>query len=99
MRFWGATDTFAPYALVGSAGLVFIGLALENGQNSRRAILYWSLAGAFAGLAHLTRADGLLVLFAAWAGRFIALRSGAGLKWAGFSGGARSSSSRLPMVW
>jgi hypothetical protein len=62
--FWGATDTFAPYALVGALCLVMIALAL---QSERRRVLYWLLAGAFAGLGHLTRADGVLLLFAGWA--------------------------------
>lgn len=67
MRFWGAIDTFVPYALVGSGGLVLIGLALENRQPVRRAYLYWLAVGVLAGLAHLTRADGLLLLLVAWA--------------------------------
>ena len=62
--FWGATDTFAPYAFVGALCLIMIALALENAQ---RRILYWFLAGMFAGLGHLTRADGLLLLLAGWA--------------------------------
>lgn len=64
VRFWGTTDTFAPYALVGSLALVFIGLAMTG--NSRRMIVYWLLAGVFAGLGHLTRADGLLLLMVGW---------------------------------
>jgi hypothetical protein len=75
-RFWGATDTFAPYALVGALCLVFIGLALEpqssassreNEQRPTRRLLYFALAGAFAALGHLTRADGLLLLMVGWA--------------------------------
>jgi hypothetical protein len=55
-RFWGAVDTFAPYALIGALCLVFTGLALERGG------WRWLAAGALAGLGHLTRADGLLLL-------------------------------------
>lgn len=63
LRYWGATDTFAPYALVGSLCLVFMGLGAEG----HRPRLYFALCGAMAGLAHLTRADGILLLIAAWA--------------------------------
>ncbi len=67
VRFWGAIDTFAPFALVGSLCLVFLGLAHQAGVNRRRRVLYAVLAGAFAGAAHLTRADGLLFVLVAWA--------------------------------
>ena len=63
-RFWGATDTFAPYGLVGALCLLLIGLALETEHHS---YLYWGLAGGLAGLGHLSRADGLLLLIAGWA--------------------------------
>jgi 4-amino-4-deoxy-L-arabinose transferase-like glycosyltransferase len=64
--FWGAIDTFTPYAFVGSCTLLLLGLALERGR-----LVWWLLAGAFAALGHLTRADGLLLLIvgvcmAAW---------------------------------
>ena len=67
MRFWGTTDTFAPFALVGSLCLVCMGLALERGHVATRSYRWWVLTGALAGLGHLTRADGVLLLFAAWA--------------------------------
>jgi 4-amino-4-deoxy-L-arabinose transferase-like glycosyltransferase len=67
-RFWGATDTFAPYALAGSLCLLFLGLGVsptdESSQNRR--MLWFTLAGMTAGLAHLTRADGVLLLIVAW---------------------------------
>ncbi|MBI5669043.1 MAG: hypothetical protein HZC41_13645 [Chloroflexi bacterium] len=80
-RFWGAIDTFAPYAFVGSLCLVWMGLALtprpplphREGKLERRTqsrFVYWTLAGAFAGLAHLTRADGVLLLIVGWAAIF-----------------------------
>jgi hypothetical protein len=59
-KFWGAIDTFAPYALVGSLCLVVLGAAMKPPQ--RHTILLWLGAGALAGLGHLTRADGLLLL-------------------------------------
>jgi hypothetical protein len=55
--FWGAIDTFTPYAFAGSLCLLAMGLALEN----RRAF-WWPIGGAAAALGHLTRADGLLLL-------------------------------------
>ena len=69
-RYWGATDTFAPYALIGSLCLVLTGLALQNrrGRHSGlRPYGLWLLCGIMAGLGHLTRADGLLLLIVAWA--------------------------------
>jgi hypothetical protein len=57
VRFWGAIDTFTPYAFAGSLCLVALGLALERGR-----LWAWAAAGAFAALGHLTRADGLLLL-------------------------------------
>lgn len=66
-RFWGAADTFAPYALVGSLCLLFIGLALETEAKNRQTG-YFALAGIFTALAHLTRADGVLLLFIGWVG-------------------------------
>ncbi len=66
-RWWGATDTFAPYALAGSLCLTFLGLGvcLPAVTNRRRA-LWFALAGVMTGLAHLTRADGLLLLLVGW---------------------------------
>lgn len=60
-RFWGATDTFGPYAISGALALVLPGLALAAAARgaSRR---WWMLAGAAAGFGHLARADGLLLL-------------------------------------
>jgi hypothetical protein len=53
-RFWGTIDTFAPYAFFGAACLVLLGA-----RHTTRRI---AAAGVCAGLAHLTRADGLLLL-------------------------------------
>lgn len=63
-RFWGTTDTFAPYALAGSLCLVCMGKAAAAPQPSVR---WYALAGALAGLGHLTRADGVLLLLVGWA--------------------------------
>jgi hypothetical protein len=70
IRFWGTTDTFAPYAFFGAAALWAIGAAAERAGAWR-----WLLAGALAGAGHLTRADGLLLLGVA--GLFALLTPGA----------------------
>jgi hypothetical protein len=66
-RFWGATDTFSPYALIGSLCLLFLGSgACASPDSNRPRILCFFPAGIMAGLAHLTRADGVLLLFVGW---------------------------------
>lgn len=64
VRYWGMTDTFTPYGVVGSLALVFTGLSLSNISQVYR-IPTWFIAGIFAGLGHLARADGLLLLLIA----------------------------------
>ncbi len=54
LPFWGVPESFAPYAVFGSVALLLAGTA-----RSKRG---WLAAGVFAGLGHLTRADGLLLL-------------------------------------
>lgn len=68
MPYWLNTDTFALYGLVGSLSLITMGLGRKSG-NWR----WFALSGALAGFAHLTRADGLLlivvlVIVALWPG-------------------------------
>ncbi len=61
-RVWGMTDAFAPYAAVGSLALVFSGLALQSlNIQGKRFLALAFIAGIFAGLGHLTRADGMLL--------------------------------------
>jgi len=57
-RFWGTIDTFAPYAFFGATCLFLLG--------GRRTPARLLAAGACAALGHLTRADGLLLLFVGW---------------------------------
>ena len=57
VRYWGATDTFAPYALIGSLTLQALAHGVERGGWR-----WFALSGVLTGLAHLTRADGLLLL-------------------------------------
>jgi hypothetical protein len=66
IRFWGAIDTFAPYAVVGSLCLVFLALAFQSSFGTRRSLLYFGLSGVLAALAHLTRADGVLFVIVGW---------------------------------
>ena len=66
VRFWGAIDTFAPFALAGSLSLVWMGLANRPETQPRRRVVYALLSGGCAGLAHLTRADGLLFVLVGW---------------------------------
>ena len=55
--FWATTDTFALFGLVTALALVCVGLGRETHQ------WRWTIAAGFlSGLAHLTRADGVLVL-------------------------------------
>ncbi len=67
VRFWGAIDTFAPYALTGSLSLVFLGLSNRTETAPKQTLLCAVLGGVFAGFAHLTRADGVLLLLVGWA--------------------------------
>ncbi|GAB5490586.1 MAG: hypothetical protein Phog2KO_08010 [Phototrophicaceae bacterium] len=60
---WGQTDTFAPYAFFGAMSLVFMSLGITE---EKRNILYWILAGAFAGFGHLIRSDGLILVIVGW---------------------------------
>ncbi|MCD4686727.1 MAG: glycosyltransferase family 39 protein, partial [Anaerolineae bacterium] len=53
--FWTTTDTFALYGLVGAGALIAMGRGRESG-----AWRWYVLSGALGGLAHLTRADGML---------------------------------------
>ena len=65
-RYWGATDTVAPYALVGSLGLVALGAGVVRLERAKVVSGLMLVAGICAGLAHLTRADGVLLLLVSW---------------------------------
>lgn len=73
MPFWVTTDNFAPFAVFGSLGLLAAGLGLRDGRAG-----WFALAGALAGLAHLTRADGPLLLIAVYIAIFAARSSTSG---------------------
>lgn len=59
-RLIGQPSTFAPFGVTGAVCLLAVGFALSQKDNR-----WWLLAGLMAGLAHLTRADGLLLLLVA----------------------------------
>ncbi|MBN1310568.1 MAG: hypothetical protein JXB30_04045 [Anaerolineae bacterium] len=54
---WSLPESFTPFALAGAGALAMAGLGLQ-----RRGWWTWLLAGLCAGLAHLTRADGVLLV-------------------------------------
>jgi hypothetical protein len=62
MRFWGATDTFAPYAFFGAMALLGMGIAAEKMTQASGANRWWFFAGLFAACGHLIRSDGLLLV-------------------------------------
>lgn len=57
-RFFNQPSTFAPFAWLGGGCLLLLAWA---GEDEKRPYL-WGVAGLVAGLAHLTRADGVLLL-------------------------------------
>ena len=84
--FWNQPETFAPFAWLAASALLAMG---QGGAQRRRQAGWWLLAGLLTGLAHLTRADGLLLLpvgllvallarrgAAAWLGSSAALLTG-----------------------
>jgi hypothetical protein len=58
--YWTLPETFAPYALFGSLALWLAGCG-KQGAGGRRWLIS-CLVGVLVGLAHLTRADGILLL-------------------------------------
>lgn len=59
---WGAIDTFAPYAVFGSLCLLLIGVSANS---TRHRLASFAMSGALAGICHLARPDGVLMLFVA----------------------------------
>ncbi|MEL6402871.1 MAG: hypothetical protein AAFR81_00795 [Chloroflexota bacterium] len=60
---WGQSDTFAPYAVFGAVALVLMAIGISQEKHNWR---YWLVAGLFAGLGHLVRSDGLILLLVGW---------------------------------
>ena len=64
--YWGHTDNFAPFALVGSLAMI-AGWHMWRTDISAKRCKMWALAaGALVALAHLSRADGILMLAVLW---------------------------------
>jgi len=57
LPFFVTTDSFSIYALIGAGALAVMASAAQGGPRTR-----WLAAGVLVGLAHLTRADGVLLL-------------------------------------
>ncbi len=57
VAFWSLPETFTPFALAAGGALMLAGLGRRRGQ-----AWVWLLAGLCAGLAHLARADGVLLV-------------------------------------
>jgi 4-amino-4-deoxy-L-arabinose transferase-like glycosyltransferase len=62
--YWGHTDNFTPFALAGSLSLIAAWQAGRARESDRLAAAWALAAGVLVGLAHLSRADGLLLLIA-----------------------------------
>ncbi len=60
--YWTLPETFAPFALCGSLALWLAGRPGTSGSKTRRQLGHWLLVGLLAGLAHLSRADGIVLL-------------------------------------
>jgi hypothetical protein len=60
--YWNLPETFAPFALFGSVALWLAGRWRAAGGEPIRETGQWLVVGLLVGLAHLTRADGILLL-------------------------------------
>jgi hypothetical protein len=61
-HFLSQPSTFAPFAWAGGGCLLALAIASRQEGKDLSGLGWWLLAGVLAGLAHLTRADGLLLL-------------------------------------
>ena len=64
LPYWAHTDNFTPFAVAGSLSLIAVWKAAHPGIPRARVLLWGLASGALVGLAHLSRADGLLLLIA-----------------------------------
>jgi len=60
--YWTLPETFAPFALFGSLALWIAGGGKPDADGRMRKLCRWLLVGLLAGLCHLTRADGIVLL-------------------------------------
>ncbi|MCS7072031.1 MAG: hypothetical protein NZM00_11035, partial [Anaerolinea sp.] len=72
VRYWGAIETFTPYAFFGSLALLCMGVGIRRLRASRSTAAVWLACGLCCGAAHLTRNDGLLLLPVAFVSVFLA---------------------------
>jgi hypothetical protein len=64
LPYWGVPESFTPFAVFGSLALVWsIG---DQSTGNRSTAVRWLAAGLCTGLAHLSRADGFLLLIPVW---------------------------------
>lgn len=85
MVYWVTPDNFAPFAVAGALALWAAGQALKTGWPA-----WLALAGLCAGLAHLARADGLLLAIAiviAWLVHRVALAGWRAVPWSSLAVG------------
>lgn len=73
--YWNLPETFAPFALLGSIALWLAGDGMQGAGGMMRKAGRWLLVGLLIGLAHLTRADGILLLPVVALALLISLRS------------------------
>ncbi len=79
--YWGVIDSTTPFALAGAACILVLGMAVCANRVTKRSAWWWAAAGALAGLAHLSRPDGLL--FLGIAGLFVLVLAWRSRRWAG----------------
>jgi len=60
--YWTLPETFAPFAFFGSLALLLAGRQEPEAGDGKLLAGRWTLVGLLVGLAHLTRADGILLL-------------------------------------
>ena len=60
--YWTVPETFAPFALLGCLALWLAGRPAADGGVRATGLMRWLSVGVLTGLAHLTRADGILFL-------------------------------------
>lgn len=57
LMYWSLPESFTPFALAGAGALILATVARRSGRR-----WLWLVAGALAGLGHLSRADGMLLV-------------------------------------
>lgn len=68
LPYWGVPESFAPFAVFGALALYWSTGNQLTGNRSAAQAVRWLAAGGCAGLAHLSRADGFLLLIPVWLG-------------------------------